>query len=435
MAGNNILQLSVMRQSGEVLPMQIDSGESVINLKVVLEVDSQIPIASQELMLNGKALNDSQTLAQNGVSNGDLLVLIDKRIQQQQQRQQQQLQQRQQAMDQSGMISTLQELVNGVVNSNGRIDNAQQHLDRIKANPGIMAKLNLMMPKVADIIRRNDVGAFENFALEVHSQLEQARKQQELLTGDPMDPEIQKRIEEHIQQEAVNESYNLAMEHHPELFFKTDMLYVRMHVNNVEIKAFVDTGAQMSIMTLQCAEKVNLMRMVDKRYKGMAMGVGTAEIVGRVHQAPIKIGDQFIPCAITILSQKSGPDFIFGLDMLKQHLCSVDLHKNVLRFGSINVELPFLTGDDLPQTMEDMQRVPSGSISNVPSSRNPQPSAQLPSQSASQANPVNQNQDLEQKIQQLMSLGFDRNECLQALQMMGGDVDQAAAALFASRGV
>ena len=41
--------------------------------------------------------------------------------------------------------------------------------------------------------------------------------------------------------------------------------------------------------------------------------------------------------------------FLFGLDMLRRYQCCIDLHKNVLRFGSIsNAELPFLAEHELP---------------------------------------------------------------------------------------
>lgn len=59
-------------------------------------------------------------------------------------------------------------------------------------------------------------------------------------------------------------------------------------------------------------------------------------------QAKIKVGQQLMLTSITVLEQKSGPQFILGLDMLKRHRCCIDLDKSVLRIGSVGVELPFL---------------------------------------------------------------------------------------------
>ena len=65
----------------------------------------------------------------------------------------------------------------------------------------------------------------------------------------------QQTIEERIKQQNINESYQKAMEYHPENFAPVEMLYIRCHLNGHDIVAFIDTGAQKSVMSTKMAEK------------------------------------------------------------------------------------------------------------------------------------------------------------------------------------
>lgn len=81
-----------------------------------------------------------------------------------------------------------------------------------------------------------------------------------------------------------------------------------------------------------------LMRLVDKRYAGTAVGVGSCKILGKIHAVDIEIEGKFLTCAFTIIENNS-VEFLLGLDMLKRFSviiyvkkCLIDLKKNELNF-------------------------------------------------------------------------------------------------------
>uniref|UniRef100_A0A8C0HC04 Ubiquitin-like domain-containing protein n=1 Tax=Chelonoidis abingdonii TaxID=106734 RepID=A0A8C0HC04_CHEAB len=229
------------------------------------------------------------------------------------------------------------------------LDNPALLRDMLLANPHELSLLKERNPPLAEALLSGDLEKFTRVLVE--QQQDRARREQErirLFSADPFDLEAQAKIEEDIRQQNIEENMTIAMEEAPESFGQVVMLYINCKVNGHPVKAFVDSGAQMTIMSQACAERCNIMRLVDRRWAGIAKGVGTQKIIGRVHLAQVQIEGDFLPCSFSILEEQP-MDMLLGLDMLKRHQCSIDLKKNVLVIGTTGSQTTFLPEGELPE--------------------------------------------------------------------------------------
>jgi hypothetical protein len=237
-------------------------------------------------------------------------------------------------------------------------------------------------------------------------------REMDLLESDPNNEEYQKKIAERIRLENVTENRNFAIENFPESFGTISMLYVNIEINSVPIKAFVDSGAQSTIMSRSCAERCNVMKLLDTMYAGQAVGIGSAKILGRIHLTQMKFGNTFFPVSITVLDSE-GVDFLLGLDMLRRYRSNIDLFNNVLRFGIGDgfEEVRFLGESDIPAMKGFKEALPADDSSkSVTDNRD--------------------NEDFNDKVPELMSLGFSHEQASLALIEAKGSVELAASLLL-----
>ncbi|KAH3915318.1 DNA damage-inducible protein [Parastagonospora nodorum] len=421
---------------GELLTLELPPGSTVKDLKGFIEAETNLPAASQGIYLNGQPVSqETQTLENVGIRDGEMLAVI---VRQNRQQPQQPAASRPAPVGQSDPEAVRQQVLR---------------------NPQVQAELRQRDPELLAIM--NDADRWrEAFASRQNSAQNAERERQNqiaLLNEDPFNVEAQRKIEDIIRQERVVENLEKAYNENPEVFVRVHMLYINTEVNGVPVKAFVDSGAQATIMSPDCAERCGIMRLMDTRYAGMARGVGTARILGRVHHAEIKIGGAVMPCAFTVMEGKD-VDLLFGLDMLKRYKAKIDLEKNALCFESI--EVPFLHESEIPRNLDEAEMNeptvagpngteigarsgavrPAGGSAAVEPSTQAGPSAAGPSSASTPApapaqtapapsapGPSTASSFPEEHINQLMSMfGVARQEAIQALEIASGNVDEAA---------
>ncbi|KAJ3225444.1 DNA damage-inducible protein 1 [Clydaea vesicula] len=351
--------LGLSNELGEYKSVDVSPSMEIRDLKALISVELQISTEAQILYFNDTELkNDNQTLSQANIKDNDLLLIKKK------------------PERGSSNIS------------------AEELRQRVVSNPQHLSSLARQNPELARLAVENPT----EFVRLYNSNLQQLQRQQQQASWsqDPFDIEAQRRIEEEIKK--ANIAKNMAVV----------MLYINCEVNGRPVEAFVDSGAQATIMSPECAENCNIMHLVDERFAGIAQGVGTAKILGRVHSAEIKVGTSFLPCSFTIME------------------ACIDLEHNVLRIAGQEVQ--FLAEHQLPDKARENrdhlnEELPSSSnqLQKASNAQN--------AMSSSKNNPPLKTYP-EDTIKILTELGASREEAVEALNAYNGNVELAANVFF-----
>lgn len=371
--------------TGELISVEIHEETTVEVLKSLIEIELNLDsFKNYELSIEGKILKNDGFVLSDIVNEGSIFVLSEKTNK------------------------------NTFGNSNFSLNDRENLIQllskelftKIKEDQSLKSVYYSKSSKYRDSIDKDDIKSFteliknDYFSGNLNSISSSSNSSSNLYNLDPLSPEYQRLIEEQVRKQNVEENLILAQDHLPESFTQVHMLYINAEVNGISIKAFVDSGAQTTIMSKKCAEKCNLVRLIDYRFSGIAQGVGTSKIVGKIHVAQMKIGNSFFPFSITVL-EESHVDFLFGLDLLKRYQCCIDLHQNALIIGDEKVQ--FLSESEIN----------------------------------SEISQINSNNEYDQcfeqgKKLQLLSLGFSESQVINALRATNGNTELAASLLFSN---
>lgn len=227
-------------------------------------------------------------------------------------------------------------------------DEARQLISSIAEDPRVLERLSLHKPAVGEALAtRNHGTVVAALRRELELGIERTFEEEWALRQAYMHPdtaESQAVIMKKIQQDKVSEQYHLAMEYLPELYSPVCMLYVNCRLNKKDAIAFVDTGAQVSLISERFARESGLHDLIDTSFSGVASGVGLGRILGKIHMVDLSLGSKHVQVSFSVM-EEDNMEFLLGLDIMKRYRMLLDLNRNGLVVDDECV--PFLSEADV----------------------------------------------------------------------------------------
>lgn len=138
-------------------------------------------------------------------------------------------------------------------------------------------------------------------------------------------------------EEIIQTNYLKAYETIPEYFFPKELIYLEGKINNIPRKFLLDTGATVSVMSFQVMEDLNLTNILDRRFSGQMIGVGSKSIEGKIHYIEILFDFGYVPSSFNII--KDINTIILGMDFIMSHGMILDFNKKQVIIGNNKLDM------------------------------------------------------------------------------------------------
>lgn len=137
-------------------------------------------------------------------------------------------------------------------------------------------------------------------------------------------------------------------------------LYIKINISGHQIPALIDTGAQVSLASLDFCQRVGISGLIDARCAGRINGVGSECVVlGRIEDLEVEIAGCKVFMGVGVVDSE-GVGVLIGLDFLRRFGCVLDLFEGKMNFRELGFWVEFLGDGELGEMEEGIRRNVAG---------------------------------------------------------------------------
>lgn len=138
-------------------------------------------------------------------------------------------------------------------------------------------------------------------------------------------------IEADNSQKIIDDNYIKAYETIPEYFFPKNLIYLEGRINNNPVRFLLDTGAAISVMDFEIMTMLKLNNLLDRKFNGQVIGVGSKPIEGKLNYIEIQFDFGYVPASFSII--KDINTIILGMDFIQSFGLIIDFKNRVVKIG------------------------------------------------------------------------------------------------------
>jgi len=141
----------------------------------------------------------------------------------------------------------------------------------------------------------------------------------------------------------ISQNKQMAIEKIPHFLMHLNLITIDVNINNIVLKAMIDTGANCCVLYKKAVEKCKLEYLVDRSHiSNVSAAQGTVNTYGKIWILDINIQNYSVPCSFDVIDNNDDDKFqiILGLNFLAANRIDIDFHSRKLIFSK-NFHVPF----------------------------------------------------------------------------------------------